>query len=205
MYALLRALRAGWAGALRRRAGVRADRHRGLAGEAGARRQALRVRAGAARAARPAAGGSGPAPERLWLAGAHGGARTAEPALPDDLLPAGRLRDLDAVSRASRSRPARATPPLGRAALGSPAASGPCCSGLGIAAIQILPFLAVHPVFAARRRDRRQHGLGIRHRLLHAAGGDRHHGAAAVQRRAGHLLGPELLQAPHRISSAPWS
>ena len=63
------------------------------------------------------------------------------------------------------------------------------------------PGAAVPPVPAVlpaggRRAQRR---VGVRHRLLHAARGDRHHGSAPVQRRAGALLGPELLQAPHRV------
>ena len=61
------------------------------------------------------------------------------------------------------------------------------------------PVPRVHPVLAPRRR-RPERRLGVRHRVLDAPRGAAHHRAPPVQRRARRLLGPELLQAAHRVS-----
>ena len=65
MYLFLRALPGRVDGRARRRVGVRADRHRRVAGEAGTRRQALRLRAGAARASSRCSGRCGTEARRV--------------------------------------------------------------------------------------------------------------------------------------------
>ena len=126
----------------------------------GPRRQAVRLRAGAAGAARAAPGHPRPPALGLWPAGAHGGALHAEPALPDDVLPAGRGRGSGRSTSSSSipERPAGLRWPRGARR----SAFGAVLLGLAIAAIQVLPFLALHPVLAARRR-RTERRLGLRH------------------------------------------
>ena len=171
--------------------------HRGLAGEARARRQALRLRAGAARVPRAAAGRPGPAALGLRPAGAGRRALHAEPALPDDLLPAGRGRALDALAGLLRPGPARRNPLAGGARL----ALGAVLLGVGVSAIQVLPFLSLHPVLAAGR-GRAERWLGVRRRFSLPPEEIVSTVLPAVQRDAGALLGPQLLQAAHRVPRA---
>ena len=124
--------------------------HRRLAGPAGTRRQALRVGAGAAGVAGAAPGHPRPAAlaaTACWRSTVGLCMLSPHYQMTYYLLVAAGLWTLYLVLlRSGAARRARA----GR--WSSALAFGAVLLGLAIAAIQVLPFLAVHPVLAARRR-----------------------------------------------------
>ena len=98
-------------------------------------------------------------PGGLRAARAHGRALHAEPALPDDVLPAGGRRALDALPRVLRSGAAARAPLAGRA---RPRARRGRCSALAVAGDPGAAVPRLHPVLARARPAGRAAGGSTR-------------------------------------------